>query len=621
MNLNNHEKYELGLLINETELHGGNFEWIGAKPAEVDGIHARFDKADTIVHVITGDWFSISPAEVKSTNYGAPVQWSYLSNPGAQPFQYTQGSVNKFEDLYSHFRRWLRWEEESSRHLSPWVRAREQERYARANSRDLGSISRALQEAEVSLEIFEVVEEPNRIKLSFKKGEKTYATTFTPTAGNLRCNLKPGIHGTGQIVDVKNLQEFKKLLDDWAGSVRKELAVGETLLPFRIGPAKVSSLARARIARIAIKNIRGFCNFEWTPEPNSTSPYLIIGANGTGKSTLLRCLALTLLPDAQAQSLLITPLSRNLVADREKEGTFEVTLSVGKKSHRFKSTFSPQKGETDSVQTESTTDGGSEQFFRVFGYGAGRTTEGATNVDEDPLIYSVLSLFRYNIPLVESNTALHRLQSNPDLFQRIIERFSSLVKADDDDPQQFNVRLAERGLFRVRDRDRWITMSSWADGYRILFQWYLDLWLSAFNQGIPSAIEPYGVLLIDELELHLHPRLQSRVLTSLGEAFPNLTIVATTHSPIIALGADPNSLVALKLDEEEVVAEPNVESFRGMTVEDVLNNEHLFDTTPYSPATQELLARWKALMDTPSEELDDEERLELSRLTQDLLTS
>jgi predicted ATPase len=56
-----------------------------------------------------------------------------------------------------------------------------------------------------------------------------------------------------------------------------------------------------------------------------------------------------------------------------------------------------------------------------------------------------------------------------------------------------------------------------------------------------------GVVIIDELDLHLHPKWQKRLPTLLSEIFPNIQFIASTHSPIPLLGA-PKGAVFLKVN-------------------------------------------------------------------------
>ena len=81
-----------------------------------------------------------------------------------------------------------------------------------------------------------------------------------------------------------------------------------------------------------------------------------------------------------------------------------------------------------------------------------------------------------------------------------------------------------------------VRLEGWADGYRLTLAWLLDLygWAMRADRVQPNGgIE--GILLIDEIEQHLHPSMQTRILPRLGKILPDLQIIATTHSPLIAL--------------------------------------------------------------------------------------
>lgn len=74
-----------------------------------------------------------------------------------------------------------------------------------------------------------------------------------------------------------------------------------------------------------------------------------------------------------------------------------------------------------------------------------------------------------------------------------------------------------------------------SDGYRNLLALFLDFArrLVQANPNWPNPLEAPGILLIDEIELHLHPRWQQTVIPSLRSAFPNTQLIITTHSPAV----------------------------------------------------------------------------------------
>lgn len=55
--------------------------------------------------------------------------------------------------------------------------------------------------------------------------------------------------------------------------------------------------------------------------------------------------------------------------------------------------------------------------------------------------------------------------------------------------------------------------------------------LSMANPNLPNPLEGDGIVMIDEVDLHLHPKWQQKILISLEEAFPNVQFIVTTHSP------------------------------------------------------------------------------------------
>ncbi|WP_122761200.1 AAA family ATPase [Pseudomonas viridiflava] len=84
-----------------------------------------------------------------------------------------------------------------------------------------------------------------------------------------------------------------------------------------------------------------------------------------------------------------------------------------------------------------------------------------------------------------------------------------------------------------------------------------------------------GVILIDELELHLHPEWQAKISSILTHAFPNAQFITTTHSPHIIQAAMPNQVVALHYSDGKIERKSlpsNDYGYQGWTVEEVLTD-------------------------------------------------
>lgn len=98
----------------------------------------------------------------------------------------------------------------------------------------------------------------------------------------------------------------------------------------------------------------------------------------------------------------------------------------------------------------------------------------------------------------------------------------------DDNPPSLKVAFARDG--QVAET---MELSQLSDGYRNLLALVLDFArrLAQAHPNWPNPLEAPGILLIDEIELHLHPKWQQTVIPNLRAAFPNTQIIAATHSP------------------------------------------------------------------------------------------
>lgn len=96
-----------------------------------------------------------------------------------------------------------------------------------------------------------------------------------------------------------------------------------------------------------------------------------------------------------------------------------------------------------------------------------------------------------------------------------------------------------------------------------------------FKEHQMTAEEFDGVILIDEVEVHLHPEWQEKILLVLRKTFPNAQFIVTTHSPHVIQTADPNEIIALCMDENSNVAvrediSTSKYGFKGWTIEEIL---------------------------------------------------
>ena len=113
--------------------------------------------------------------------------------------------------------------------------------------------------------------------------------------------------------------------------------------------------------------------------------------------------------------------------------------------------------------------------------------------------------------------------------------------------------------------------------------------LAIANPKRENSLEGDGIVLIDEIDLHLHPKWQEKIFPALQNTFPNIQFIVSTHAPKVLESVDENiQVIRLHEDAEThlVLAEP-MEPMNGWDVNTIL--EDYMDTEVYNRKTTELL--------------------------------
>ena len=143
----------------------------------------------------------------------------------------------------------------------------------------------------------------------------------------------------------------------------------------------------------------------------------------------------------------------------------------------------------------------------------------------------------------------------------------------------------------------------------LLWIWYLSIAIANFYRGTNDWHKKTAILLIDEIENHLHPTWQRRVIPALLEHFPGLQIFATTHSPFVVAGLKAGQVHLLNRDASSVItASTNTEDIVGWTADEILRTMMGVED-PTDDATAGYARGLRQLRDAgPSADERDEER-------------
>jgi len=113
-------------------------------------------------------------------------------------------------------------------------------------------------------------------------------------------------------------------------------------------------------------------------------------------------------------------------------------------------------------------------------------------------------------------------------------------------------------------------------GYQTTLTWLADFCKRMFDEypESESPLQEEAIVMIDELDLHLHPKWQRDIVPTLSKVFPRVQFIVTTHSPHVLQSMADVNLYVLRRDEtsgEITVERSDVTDFTGWTVEEILS--------------------------------------------------
>lgn len=327
--------------------------------------------------------------------------------------------------------------------------------------------------------------------------------------------------------------------------------------------------------------------------PDGTYPgwTVLAGRNGSGKTTLLRAIALAVAGPATARSL-VTDFSSWISRDqpfasstvRLTHGTIDGFVGTGRRPvQRFSTGLrwmvanEPGPGGRAADQPSLAPTSGSKGArgpwadnpvgWFCAGYGPFRRLAGGSNDVQRlmlrPATARLASLFHEDASLAEGVSWLieQHLRDFEDRPGAALLKSAALaVLGDGLLPDGAQVQSVDsEGLWVASGSHRY-PLSEMSDGYRTVAALVVDILKQMYDaygvlgvhitSGRPTVNYP-GVVIIDEIDAHLHVSWQKRIGGWLTEHFPAIQFIVTTHSPYICQSADPGGLISLPGVDED----------------------------------------------------------------------
>ncbi len=345
---------------------------------------------------------------------------------------------------------------------------------------------------------------------------------------------------------------------------------------------------RRMIERIQIRNFKAILRLDISLAggPDETPSWLmLLGENATGKSSVLKAVALTLMDERGRRELGLHPF--DLLSHGETEGHVRVWL-----------TGVPEPMELTYRSGDETFGGSTAAKVLLLAYGCTRLLPSSVSNNVPPQgPVRAANLFNPSARLVDVEDWLGRL--DPNLFGpavRLLKELLPLGQKDrletEDDPTSSGRR---RVFVRMFGDD--VSPGELSDGYQsvvALAADVLSVLLPVWKDRVDMA---EGIVLIDEIDAHLHPTWRMRMVNTLRACFPHVQFITTTHDPLCLKGLRAGEVVVLRRTRRgRVTAVEDLPSPEGMSVDQLLTSEHFGLGSTVEPEVEKIFRSYYALL-------------------------
>ncbi|MBT8143555.1 MAG: AAA family ATPase [Gammaproteobacteria bacterium] len=353
---------------------------------------------------------------------------------------------------------------------------------------------------------------------------------------------------------------------------------------------------------------------------------IILGENGTGKSTLLRAAALATCGSEAVAEVIGNPrgwvrrgtrravLAATLQTKAGEDRDIELVINKGDSLSQVITRASKGLDLLDDALEHA------DRNYFVAGYGPSRRYSDAVLGTEGSRFHSaraqnVATLFDRDAelnPLEAWAMTLDYEQGEEGvaIVQKALSAFLPGLRFDHID--------RKRRTLMFRTPDGVIPLSYLSDGYQNVACWVGDM-LYRVYQTFDDYSEPLrtrGLLIVDEIDLHLHPIWQRRLHDFLNTKLPNMQLLVTTHSAVTAQQSGPFEIHYLKRQGKAVGLERFEPDPGSLLISQLLMTEAFGLSTDESKGLEDKRKRYRKLRD--ADQLSARQERELNKLATDI---
>lgn len=294
------------------------------------------------------------------------------------------------------------------------------------------------------------------------------------------------------------------------------------------------------ISSIEIKNFKVIKHLElnYTETTDDGSWLLILGENGTGKSTILNAVALALMGDEERKRLGMND-GRRLATYPKKpgeivKGFIKVQLTGGGEPITLEFRSDSRKIVTNTPDPKVLLLGYSAT--RLLPHQGSRLTEGSQFSKTD-------NLFNPSLALTESSHWLNTLKKPA--FDEVVASLKKLMLLKPRD------RFTKAPKKRIRIKafgGATVYLEDLSAGYQSVVALTTDI-MSVLLNVWDDVRGAEGIVLIDEIDAHLHPRWKMEIVERLRQTFPRVQFLVTSHEPLALRGLNQQQVAVMRREK------------------------------------------------------------------------
>ena len=392
-----------------------------------------------------------------------------------------------------------------------------------------------------------------------------------------------------------------------------------------------------KILKLRLENIKCFKDIEIPFESVDGSARnwsLLVGDNGQGKTTILRSLAMGLCDDDWAAALR-SELHGEFLRRGTRKGSIEVCLADSDGRKYTVRTRIKREGDNESISQDvfhgdcvnkkdkhkEAKDFRRSRIFAV-AYGAGRSVSGTESYEDYRLVDALYTLFRYEQSLQNAELGARRIEFHSrEERENLWNALKKILMMEEED----EISLEITGLY-FKTRRKWGVFDTMSDGYKSLTSVVVDFlcWNLMHRLEDFSSKNISGILIVDELEQHLHPRWQREIVKILSDQFPKVQFICSTHTPICALGlgdleCESRLFKVAHVNNHSEVEEFDLrEEFKGYRTDQILTS-NIFDLeSTRSVSAQDKLKEYRKIYLKEEDKRNSREKRRLREIEEEL---